>query len=127
MSPVNEVVLKVGAEGGDVTLVGRQALNGAWQFARATEDQTEFLLGDADAIWCSESAWVDGWEAALTLMDRYPWAMLYPLTVHPEFVDRVRVAIEERLSKREPSPHAEHARDKWERVLGEAVASRASR
>ena len=50
MSLDNEVVLKVGAEGGDVTLVGRRALDGAWQFARATVDQTEALFGEGGEV-----------------------------------------------------------------------------
>ena len=127
MSLVNEMVLQVGAEGGDVTLVGRRVPDGAWQFARVTEDQTEALFGAGGEAILAESAWVDGWEAGLELMDRYPWAMLYPLTVHPGFVDRVRVAVEERLLKQEPQPHVGRVRDKWERVLGEAVASKAGR
>ena len=31
-------------------------------------------------------------------MDRYRWARLHPLAVHPEFVERVRAAVEERLA-----------------------------
>jgi hypothetical protein len=31
---------------------------------------------------------VNSWEAALRLIDRYPWHRLYPLTVHPEFCER---------------------------------------
>ena len=30
-------------------------------------------------------------EEGLRLMDRYPWARLHPIAVHPEFVERVRV------------------------------------
>ena len=41
------VLLKVGAVGGSVTLVGRPAMTGEWQFARITVDQLEDLLGEA--------------------------------------------------------------------------------
>jgi hypothetical protein len=31
------------------------------------------------------SAAVDTWEAALKLLDKYPWFKLHPIRVHPEF------------------------------------------
>jgi len=61
---------------------------------------------------------VDSWEEGLRLMNRYPWVRLYPVTVHPEFVERVRVEVEERLAQAE-NPRAEYAREKWERVSGQ--------
>lgn len=113
------VVLKVGAEGGDVTLVGRKSTDEAWQFARATEDQMEALFGEDGEAISAESAWVETWEAALKLMDRYRWAMLYPVKIHAEFVDRVKVAVKERLVNEEASRHVEWVKGKWERVLRE--------
>ena len=112
------VVLEVGAEGGSVTLVGRENDDGEWRFARITIDQTEALFGEADVEVSPPPVlrpedWVDGWEAGLTLMDRYPWVRLHPVTVHPDFVERVRVAVEERLANVDQSS-AEGAREKWE-------------
>ena len=60
--------------------------------------------------------WVDGWEAALGLLDRYPWARLHPVEVHPEFRERMRVAVEERLADVD-SESAERATEKWDRLL----------
>ena len=59
MSNAVTVVLKVGAEGGDIALVGRQTADGAWQFSRATEDQTEALFGGGCQAILAESAWVE--------------------------------------------------------------------
>jgi hypothetical protein len=42
---------------------------------------------------------VNSWEAALRLIDRYPWHRLSPLTVHPEFCERVWVAVQERFGR----------------------------
>jgi hypothetical protein len=112
------VVAKVGAAGGDVTLLGRKGPDAAWKFKRVTEDQTEMLFGEAETSMHVESEWVDGWEAALRLMDRYPWAMLHALEVHVDFSERVRVAVEGRLTKQEPSRHVKRALERWERVLG---------
>lgn len=110
------VIVRVGAAGGDVTLFGQVGPVGSWQFKRKTVDQTEMLFGDADTSWRSESGWVDGWEAALQQLDRYPWALLHPLEVHPEFRDKVRSAVSERLERATPSRQVERAREKW-RVL----------
>ena len=120
------VILKVGAAGGSVTLVGRIGAGGQWQYARITKDQTEALLGESGdgvvrAPVVESLEWVDGWDEALRLMDRYPWARLHPVAVHPEFVDRVRVAVEARLTAEPPHRSVERERWKWERLLKQAA------
>jgi hypothetical protein len=113
-----------------VTLVGRKTGATTWQFARITIDQSEDLLGEADvkapdlpALTSPE--WVASWEEGLRLMDRYPWARLHPVAVHPEFVERVRVAVEERLAGEPQHRSFERERGKWERLLGRsAIQSR---
>ena len=120
------VVLEVGAEGGSVTLIGRENDDGEWRFARITIDQSEVLFGEADAEVSPPPVlrpedWVEGWEAGLALMDRYPWVRLHPVTAHPDFVERVRVAVEERLANVDQSS-AEGAREKWEWMFERAGA-----
>ena len=115
--------LKVGAAGGSVTLVGRKVDGEQWQFARVTVDQTEELLGETGdgvvrALSTENLEWVYSWGDALRLMDRYPWARLHPLAVHPEFVERVRVAVKERLAGEPQHRSVERERGQWERVLG---------
>lgn len=115
------VVLQAGAEGGDVTLIGQTTVAGAWSFARVTDDQTEALFADSGVEITPPPAlkpddWVDGWDEGLRLMDRYRWAQLHPLYVHPAFVERVRVAVEERLAGLD-SASAKRAREKWDRLL----------
>jgi hypothetical protein len=119
------VVLEVGAEGGSLTLIGREdPESGAWRFARVTNDQSEALFGELrdqpiQAPDLSKIAWVDGWEAGLKLLDRYPWARLYPLYVHPGFVEQVRAAVKEQLE--EGGPLDSYKAEKWESVLGAAA------
>jgi hypothetical protein len=119
------VILRAGAEGGDVTLIGRTTDAGTWAFARVTDDQTEALFGESGVPIEAPPApkpddWVESWDDGLRLMDRYKWARLHPLYVHPAFVERVRVAVEERLAK-EPQDHwTEYAREKWERLFKQA-------
>ena len=123
------VVLQAGAEGGDVTLIGRTTDAGTWAFARVTDDQTEALFGDSGVEIEAPPAlkpddWVESWDEALRLMDRYRWARLHPLAVHPEFVERVRTAVEERLAKESQDRWTEHARGKWERLFKQAEVGR---
>jgi len=47
------IVLQTGAEGGEVTLVGRRRVDGEWQFARITDDQTEAPAGDLEGERCA--------------------------------------------------------------------------
>ena len=118
------VILQAGAEGGDVMLIGRAKGDaGPWRFARVTDDQTEALFGESgDGVVHGPSfddlEWVDTWEEGLRLLDRYRWARLHPLAVHPAFVDRVRAAVEERLAQEEEDSTTERARGKWERLFG---------
>jgi hypothetical protein len=117
------VILRAGAEGGDVTLIGRTTDAGTWVFARVTDDQTEALFGESGAPIEAPPApkpddWVESWDDGLRLMDRYKWARLHPLYVHPAFVERVRVAVEERLAKEAQDRWTEYAREKWEGLLG---------
>lgn len=45
-----------------------------------------------------QSVMADSWDAALRLIDRYPWHRLYPLTVHPDFGELVWAALHDRLA-----------------------------
>lgn len=124
------VVLEVGAEGGSLTLIGREGQASAWQFARITNDQSEVLFGEVDvpitAPDLTTLTWVDGWEAGLKLMDRYPWVRLHPVYLHPEFVERVRAAVEERLANLDERS-AGRARGNWEWRFEEALKGRRER
>jgi len=116
------VIVRAGAEGGDVTLLGRTTDAGIWTFARVTDDQTEAFFGESGVQIKAPPApkaddWVESWDDGLRLMDRYKWARLHPLYVHPEFVERVRMAVEERLAKEPQDRWTEYAREKWERLL----------
>jgi len=116
------VILQAGAEGGDVTLIGRTTEAGTWAFARVTDDQTEALFGESgDGVVVAPSfenlEWVDTWDDGLRLMDRYRWAQLHPLYVHPDFVERVRAAVEERLATESQDRWTDYAREKWERLF----------
>jgi hypothetical protein len=95
-----EVIIEVGAEGGSITLYGFRTDQG-WVFSRKVIDQTPELI-DEDRIKTNSDC-VHSREAALELLDRYPWPVLYPISVHPGFGVRTLWAVQERLDKHENS------------------------
>jgi hypothetical protein len=60
---------------------------------------------------------VDTWEAALVLLDRYPWHLLWPLKVHSEFRQQIWVAAQRRFES-SPDPMAQIAIAKWRQLCG---------
>jgi hypothetical protein len=95
-----EVILKLGAEGGEITLVGMKGANG-WRFRKITDESTLYdLLSEDDRPsefrpqdWIDESDWGDSWEE---LLGRH-WHRFVPLEVHPDFRDRVWAAVQRRI------------------------------
>jgi hypothetical protein len=92
------VVLKVGAEGGGITLIAQELATG-WRYRYTMLDQTDLWLDEGGSEIRRQSEWVNEWSDALAALDRYPWANLHPLEVHPKFADRVLVAARERLTR----------------------------
>jgi hypothetical protein len=90
-----EVVVEVGTEGGSIALIGKRHGRG-WTFSCSVNDWTPELINEEPIF--HKSAEVASWEAALRLLDKYPWQTLYPSKVHPEFRARVWTALEERLA-----------------------------
>ena len=83
-----EVIVRVGAEGGDVTVVGSE-VEGVWRFRLQVNESSREFLDQDDAVGppkqAQNSPWVHSWPAVLALLDKYSWAQLCPLAVHPEF------------------------------------------
>lgn len=86
-----EVIVKVLAEGGSVTLWGARTDTG-WKFYRAVNDQTPELIDEPGIR--HDSSWVESWSEAVALLDRYPWHRLHPQEVHPEFRTAVLETVE---------------------------------
>ena len=91
--PTEHTLLKVGSEGGCIELLGVET-DGAWRFRLATNEAALIeLLDEEEICLATERPWVTTWEAALTLLDEYPWQHLYPLDVHPEFHKQIYSAL----------------------------------
>jgi hypothetical protein len=98
----SEVIIEIGADGGSVTLYGLRTKRG-WFFSREVIDSGWALIDEGPTIQ-HKSAVVDSWEAALELLDQYPWATLYPISIHPDFRQKIRAAIHERLQNSTEAP-----------------------
>jgi Sigma-70 factor, region 1.1 len=92
------IVLRVGAEGGGITLIAQELTTG-WRYRYTMLDQTDLWLDEGGTETRRQSEWVYEWGDALAALDTYPWANLRPLEVHPKFGDRVLVAARERLTR----------------------------
>lgn len=92
------VVLRVGAEGGEITLIAQEFATG-WRYRRTTLDQTNLWLNEVGSETRHQSEWVYEWDDALGALDTYPWAHFRPLAVHPKFAERVLEAARERLTE----------------------------
>jgi hypothetical protein len=91
----SEVIIELGAEGGSIALSGFRTERG-WSFRREVTDWTPELI-DEERIQ-KRSATVETWEAALELLDQYPWPKLSPISIHPDFRKKIWVAVQERLN-----------------------------
>ena len=75
-----EVIIELGAEGGSLALHGIRTEQG-WLFSRHLVDWTPELINEGRIQ--GKSTCVDSWDAALCLLDQYPWYKLSPIVIHP--------------------------------------------
>jgi hypothetical protein len=134
---ITEVIARIGAEGGDLTLIG-QKTEGAWRFRLQTHDCSAALLDEDDAAGlptgATPSPWVNTWADAVALLDRYPWAELFPLAVHPEFREQVWTEVKRRIDDHLPkvvheeenesdwADDAQRTRDRWRRLCDISIS-----
>jgi hypothetical protein len=100
-----EIILKMAGAGISLTLYGLRLGNHKWKFRLDKDEGTmaDFLLEeDADILPMlrTESEYLDTWDKALALLDRYQWTRFAPKEVHPEFRDLVRSAVQSRKPTR---------------------------
>lgn len=95
-------ILAIGAEGGSLTIFGERSTSGAWSFfLHVDETATCDLLDEEDQQWLeprSTSPRVHSFDAAIALLDKYPWFRLCLMEVHPEFAAAVRHEVRKRAS-----------------------------
>jgi len=110
-----EPIFKAGCEGGCLTVLGKRGANGEWSFLMVRDETTmrEFVEDLTDEEVYAED-FAATWEGVLAKMDRYPWAMLYPLEpLHKEFKDRIWEAVLARTTD-------EYERRTWQAPCGKS-------
>jgi hypothetical protein len=112
-------------EGGLLTPLGIKSAD-FWRFRLVRDESTlADLLSEEDRqgieFW-SESDWVDSFEDALQLLDKYPWHWLHALQVHPDFRRQIWAAVQDRTAReRQENKWARRQLSEWQRVChGEA-------
>ncbi len=108
-----QLVIKIGGEGGSLSLFACESQTKP-RYVLAIVDQSLLIIGEGDVIE-GERGKATSWRGALRLLDRYPWGMLYPLKVHPDYRDRVLNAVKRRLAKRDEW-YAERSLERWRAV-----------
>lgn len=112
----SKVILKVGAEGGTITLQGYRSARG-WRFSRELIDQTLLLIDETTIENSSEV--VHTWQEALQLLDQHPWYRLLPLRVHPEFAAAIFEAVV--LRSGNVKPVSDRRMEDWKAACNVAV------
>lgn len=107
-----EIIMKVGAEGGDLKILGRRTRDGGWEFSSGMVDQSLMLIDEGEPVK-RQSRWVEKLSDALAELDRYPWAKLYPLVLHPEFRAEVLAEVRKRLEQL-PGDMDARTLERWE-------------
>jgi hypothetical protein len=107
------VILKIGVEGGSITVTGSRSGDG-WRFAVHVRDSTPDLLDEP--VEPRPPKMVASWGDLLEILDRYPWARLFPMEVHPEFRRAVLEAVVQRLST--PDERGFRALNRWKEACG---------
>lgn len=91
-----QAIVELGAEGGSLLLYGIESPAG-WSFR--VESTAVELFDEEDDVALIERPWVVTWRAALKQLDTNPWTQLVPLSVHPDFRNRVVKALQTRQKK----------------------------
>lgn len=88
-------VLKVGGEGGSITLLGQDNGNYFWKYKLTTDETAlSYLLSEEDAVgvdFSYKSPVAEEWDSIIQLLcERYPyWMNMHPLECHPLFRERI--------------------------------------
>ena len=86
-------VLKVGNEGGSMTLMGRFTKDMWWLWVES-EDQTTVMLEEDEVPTSRKSKWMSLSEGLEMLTADERWFMSHPLEIHPWFARRILLAKE---------------------------------
>lgn len=107
------LVVEIGGEGGSLSLFASESSAEADYVLAIVDHSLSFI--DEGGVIEGEQGRATSWPGALKLLDQYPWHMLYPLQVNPEYRERILDAVARRLAK-ERSAHAGGRLERWQEV-----------
>jgi hypothetical protein len=87
-----EVVLKIGTEGGTLSIQRFRAPGGIWKFIFITDESTmsDFLEEDDQIDLVKKYPPVDTFKEAIQLMNNYPWHEMHVVTIHQDYIEAVQ-------------------------------------
>jgi len=92
-----ELILKVGAAGGSISVWSVSAKDGTRSFVVKTDESTlKELMDKEDAnglSFKSKTGPLHSFADALAVLGRYPWHRLTPVFVHQDFIDPILTAV----------------------------------
>jgi len=92
-----ELLLKVGAAGGTISVWSVSAKDSTRSFVVKTDESTlKELMTEEEAAgiaFKSKTGSLNSFADALTVLGRYPWHLLYPMFVHQDFMDPVLTSV----------------------------------
>jgi len=93
-----QIIFKVGAEGGSLTVLGRQDAASQWQYTLVRDESAlQFLTEEYSAEELYAECLASNWEGVLDELDVYPWAQLYPVgPFHADHKIRIWAAVQAR-------------------------------
>jgi hypothetical protein len=125
---VPETILRVGFEGGCMTIQGWQGDDGRGRFRFSADCSTFADLAPGEFTpdeLRRNGEWTFEFERVLEELDRqHPWARLSPIQVHPEFSDRILEAVRSRLSTSGDRRGYRSSLERWQRACAETRSLR---
>lgn len=97
-----QTIMKIAAEGGTITLEGRQLRNRSWRFRVMTNEpdfiEEFFTKHELKELHSARSGIFREFQDAIAMLDDTygSWANFYPLEVNPDFRDHIAVLVKER-------------------------------
>ena len=107
-------ILEIGAEGGSIKVLGRPAVGGVIEFSVQLRDQTMTFLSEDEAgpEIRRDTAWTARWRQVLKALGKWPWPMLYPIYVHPDYRERILLEVGQ-YRRPDGRSAAESAVERW--------------
>ena len=124
MIPPEEItVLEIGAEGGSIKVLARTNAEGNTDYRITLRDQTLTFLSKSESEDLIETTteWASDWDAVITSLGRWPWPMLVPVRIHPDYAARILAAVES-FRDRRGCPASKKALNRWQEACGSTHA-----